>query len=573
MEEFGRQRNPDELDDALDTEEESTDPKTPRVVRGFSSLFKKEELPDEQKDRAPRFPILAGLFEKEKPAKNKEEKEDDSTSKAVDLEPATGDDTVTEANTAEVTTDDPIDTEVTHTTAVETHDVTLSEANEGEIWTPDNASGTTQPESDAPINLEGNNPETPSEISEASQGESLSEDSGENLSDLDNQDDVEAAQADEGPEAEEDQQDQHQAPQPIIPPIPTRQNTSSNTQPSQPPQPPQAPPTQPTVTPSPAPAPPVNPNIVNPQPINPNVSPSTPISSPNVIYSQGDIDDAEARGTRRGSARSALLGLAVGFVLGRRGKKGLKKEINASNEELKKQAEEIKRLHDEQERAKAEFTKLARDTEQHTNEFTLEKPADVLKRVFIAGQIAKEQAPAGAESRARVRYEIDDRGNLTIERSDQQKSKEAQAKVFPELDQYEVPNDRRVEMSSWHRIEVDKKTGQIVENPSLEYGEEFKYEQKQERSPKDNTKQVGALPVGAVVSGASTGFSDFGISDDNNQSSRPQSTKKDHIKEIARSKTQDILRYEPVTQIAVPFFLASGIILFILLVLYLLFAL
>jgi len=45
----------------------------------------------------------------------------------------------------------------------------------------------------------------------------------------------------------------------------------------------------------------------------------------------------------------------------------------------------------------------------------------------------------------------------------------------------QVSPDRRVETSAWHRIEVDKKTGQAVENPELAYGEEFQNEQHQEQ--------------------------------------------------------------------------------------------
>lgn len=47
-------------------------------------------------------------------------------------------------------------------------------------------------------------------------------------------------------------------------------------------------------------------------------------------------------------------------------------------------------------------------------------------------------------------------------------------------EQVEVPSDRRIETSSWHRIEIDKKTGRPVEHPTLEYGHEFQREQHQE---------------------------------------------------------------------------------------------
>lgn len=45
----------------------------------------------------------------------------------------------------------------------------------------------------------------------------------------------------------------------------------------------------------------------------------------------------------------------------------------------------------------------------------------------------------------------------------------------------EIPSDRRVETSAWHRIEVDKKTGKAVEDPSVAYGKEFQNEQHQEK--------------------------------------------------------------------------------------------
>ena len=44
----------------------------------------------------------------------------------------------------------------------------------------------------------------------------------------------------------------------------------------------------------------------------------------------------------------------------------------------------------------------------------------------------------------------------------------------------EIPPNREVQSSVWHRIEVDKKTGRAVETPTLAYGEAFQQEQHQE---------------------------------------------------------------------------------------------
>jgi hypothetical protein len=73
-----------------------------------------------------------------------------------------------------------------------------------------------------------------------------------------------------------------------------------------------------------------------------------------------------------------------------------------------------------------------------------------------------------------------------IERPPQNKTHEQPAPVpkqqLENIDQpVEISPDRRVETSAWHRIEVDKKTGQAVKNPELAYGEEFQNEQHQEQ--------------------------------------------------------------------------------------------
>lgn len=49
------------------------------------------------------------------------------------------------------------------------------------------------------------------------------------------------------------------------------------------------------------------------------------------------------------------------------------------------------------------------------------------------------------------------------------------------LDQrVELPDDHRLEQSAWHRIELDSKTGKVVESPTIAYGQEFKREQGRE---------------------------------------------------------------------------------------------
>ena len=45
----------------------------------------------------------------------------------------------------------------------------------------------------------------------------------------------------------------------------------------------------------------------------------------------------------------------------------------------------------------------------------------------------------------------------------------------------EIPPDRLVQNSVWHRIEIAASSGKAVEAPTLAYGKEFRQEQRQEK--------------------------------------------------------------------------------------------
>ncbi|HUD07719.1 MAG TPA: hypothetical protein VMQ52_01435 [Candidatus Saccharimonadales bacterium] len=73
----------------------------------------------------------------------------------------------------------------------------------------------------------------------------------------------------------------------------------------------------------------------------------------------------------------------------------------------------------------------------------------------------------------------------------------------------EIPPDRLVQNSVWHRIEIDASSGKAVEAPTLAYGKEFRQEQRQEKQlpedkptanyQSDTSKSIRTtLPVAAV---------------------------------------------------------------------------
>ncbi|MFA5004445.1 MAG: hypothetical protein WC498_04185 [Candidatus Saccharimonadales bacterium] len=85
-----------------------------------------------------------------------------------------------------------------------------------------------------------------------------------------------------------------------------------------------------------------------------------------------------------------------------------------------------------------------------------------------------------------------------------EKKPEAPLPEAPE--QPELPADRRVETSAWHRIELDVKTGKPVDKPTLEYGREYYRERQQETAPldTDTTAAAGEIALVAAALGKSS---------------------------------------------------------------------
>lgn len=62
----------------------------------------------------------------------------------------------------------------------------------------------------------------------------------------------------------------------------------------------------------------------------------------------------------------------------------------------------------------------------------------------------------------------------------------------------DLPAGHRLERSVWHAIEVDK-TGKAVENPAVEYGDEYYHERRHEATPIDENVSAAAGEVALVA--------------------------------------------------------------------------
>ncbi len=224
------------------------------------------------------------------------------------------------------------------------------------------------------------------------------------------------------------------------------------------------------------------------------------------IITEKEARRREYRAHKHGVSRGVTAGGLAGYIFGKyRGKRIVAeqmedhlKERDAKIKELVSERDterEVSRASKERlsvlERTKADFdARMKRIWQQevlgHEQTKQPEVPmtppvAETLQPVFeVRSQVEKTGAEAPVQNRPeRQQEQIED-------------SPESNAQDL-------VPENHRVEMSAWHRIEVDKTTGHVVEAPAVAYGEAFAKEQKQEKLARDAAKAQTAAQVGMTL--------------------------------------------------------------------------
>jgi hypothetical protein len=233
-----------------------------------------------------------------------------------------------------------------------------------------------------------------------------------------------------------------------------------------------------------------------------------------------EISDAEYRGEKQGTRRGALLGLAVGWMFGRHGKK---KAAREHVKEIKSKDKEIKTLQSEQFAAKQRIQAIRHNQEQlstNIQEQTMPRQQEAPK--LPERPVIYEQAPTVLTKTVERVREVVESSPLIVEHSRGAASRVietagvsvvsseirpiviekivSKVEVAPEDQEiteetYQTAAGSRVETSAWHRIEVDEKTGKAVDNPEVAYGEEFKHEQRQEVKKDDPVSRVSMRPA------------------------------------------------------------------------------
>lgn len=214
------------------------------------------------------------------------------------------------------------------------------------------------------------------------------------------------------------------------------------------------------------------------------------LSARSRIFGNLTPEQAERGKTRRerhGFVQGVLLGAIVEHIRHKRREKrmtkahtqetkAIKKEHTAAAEKREHSAKREKTTLEKQlERLRGEVTTAHKEVAetQKAQPKTAEQTPD-LKQILTAAP-TEQQRPVVAQQEAPTK-QVAKQAELVPKKP----IAEAQARNEAE-EALQLPPDHKLESSAWHNIEVDKKTGKAVENPTLTYGEEFKHEQHQEQ--------------------------------------------------------------------------------------------
>lgn len=491
MKENNPGRNKEDIEDDEDDEEKESNKKTtkiPRRVAGISLNNTKEPPPSRQEERVAR--IIDTLF-KEKPEKAEDDEEDEEKSDGAVDEPVESPAADNEADTAPESTDDTDELEVP--SPLEPEPIRYGRVEVPYDWEEEGELG-----EDAEINLqaprrtETDKPAEETETTDTTESETeeehvpLSDDGGETPP----------------PDTPEDALEETPEPEPRPTPITDSSDGSGFT---------------------------------------PYEARRTREPAEEARDYEEALNDAEYRGEKRGQNRGVVAGLAAGLYIGHRRKKQQGKEYD---NKLQARDSEINKLHDEQLAAHERVNALRRNQEtiqSALNEQQKKPPQAPLEAPTARHEADKPLISSILEGRnpEPLRREVP-KGEIVEQRPERELPPE-EREITEET--YKTADGRRVESSSWHRIEVDAKTGHAVENPDVEYGEEFKRETRREilAAAKDDAR-AAAVQLGSMATTASAvGAAASGVHSPTSDNSKPAQANKStpETKEPLQPKATD----------------------------------
>lgn len=244
-----------------------------------------------------------------------------------------------------------------------------------------------------------------------------------------------------------------------------------------------------------------------------------------------------------------------------------KKREKKLNKKLEQQDTELAKTTNQQVKTEEEMHKLrAQQLEQAAEAKWLETHPEPSEKTQIeqntaskVGDIVTESTKAAAEAMAALPlqpsgeksqpFTVYERGTAspsaeTAKVATEKLPANPEAKpiaIEPDDEPAHVDDSRRVETSSWHRMEIDKATGKVVEDPSLAYGEAFQAERHQEiKAQTDDSDGPGmaATGLGLLGSHAIDATQAAAAAGSNTSSGRAEGTPQQPVKTTAKTAHQ-----------------------------------
>ncbi len=204
------------------------------------------------------------------------------------------------------------------------------------------------------------------------------------------------------------------------------------------------------------------------------------------------------RAEKRGLSRGVVSGGLAGWWLGRRGAR--KSAEKRSAQAIASHEQAIDRLNTEYQ-SEQEISKKRQNA--------LQRAQDELRRMidhnrYTAALKRKEDLSIEAAQPQTVQEAAPSYPSVAIEavkQTPEQPSLPVEERPITE-EALTAPEGHRYETSAWHRIEIDEKTGRLVEKPAAEYGEAFQREQQQERLAREAAQAQTAAQLAVTFAAA-----------------------------------------------------------------------
>lgn len=192
---------------------------------------------------------------------------------------------------------------------------------------------------------------------------------------------------------------------------------------------------------------------------------------------------------KRGLSRGVTSGVLAGWWLGRRsGRRQVERQQRAADYDRDKVVD----------RVQSQYTQLEQTTKRR--ESTLQRTIDRLRASIDSRKRSEDVYPSSIGESLPPQSPEKSMAITPQEKTYTDFPKPPVEETPAAEDGLQAPEGHRFESSAWHRIEVDNKTGHLVEQPSVSYGEAFQQEQQQERLAREAAKSQTAAQVARALS-------------------------------------------------------------------------